>query len=116
MTVYRVWIWMASNEYSGHENGGIMERIAREALMRHRDKITPTSSVIVEVQEHGGWWLHYTVNPDTLTPADKLVIVGTANDCANLSAEAKRWGERWKGATTGGVLESVRRGEEATAA
>ncbi len=111
MTVYRIWIWMKSSEYSGHENGGIMERLAREALQRHADKIGRDSCVIVEVQEHGGWWLHYTVNPDTLNPADKLVIVGTANDTASLSAEAKRWGERCRGAACGGVLESVRRDE-----
>ncbi len=111
MTVYRIWIWMKSSEYSGHENGGIMERLAREALQRHADKIGRNSCVIVEVNEHAGWWLHYTVNPDTLNPADKLVIVGTANDAGQLSAEANRWGERCRGAANGGVLESVRRDE-----
>ena len=98
MTVYRIWLNMASDEWAGHEGGRIMERLAREQLDLHPDKFTPESIVIVEVYEHGGWWLHYTLHPDN--PTGPLLIVGTANDSGKLSPVVERIGQRFRGART----------------
>ncbi len=89
-TVGRLWVHMADNEWSSHENGQIMLNLAKH----YAAQLNNMRPLIVTVHEHGGWWLCYLFcegYPEGL-------IVGTANDAAHLSADALRFGEEYKNA------------------
>lgn len=58
-------IHLADNEY-GNEK---MDEVAQEYFRKHPD----IPNLIVDVREHGGWWLQY---------ARCGTVVGTANDAA----------------------------------
>jgi hypothetical protein len=75
----RLWeIQLADDEW---ENS-FMEKVAMEKLAED------ASIDCVRVNEHGGW---------NLTFNRSGVIVGTANDMARMSDEAKAWGQRFDG-------------------
>ncbi len=57
-----------------------MRGAAQEVLDAHADK----DHLIVEVVEHGGWYLSFNRS---------MVTIGTANDMARLSDEAHAYGE-----------------------
>ncbi len=67
-----VWINMTDTEY-GNE---LMQAVAQEYFDSHPN----VADLVVEVHEHGGWWLSFLRD---------MTIVGTANDCAVLSEKAK---------------------------
>lgn len=76
-------IWM--EHLARHEWGNeLMKDIAAERFNRD------PSIDVVEVWEHGGW--HLSWNRD-------MLVVGTANDTAQLANAAYEWGQRFDGST-----------------
>lgn len=102
MTVHRGWVHMANDEWSSHEDGRIMGRLAREFLERYQSLNDDDNAVVVTVYEHGGWWLSYALIDG------ECVIVGTANDMARPSERVREFWDRFGGADTA-YLETVRR-------
>ena len=78
--LYRLVIQLADNEWGNQ----LMDRVASEALVEHRDK----PNLVVVVQEHAGWFLSYTHGRE---------IVDTANDTAVLSHPAREFWEKVRG-------------------
>lgn len=72
MVVTEIVVQMARDEWSSHENGRIMERLAREQFKASDEP----GILIVTVQEHGGWWLRYVWD----TEKQDVACWGTAND------------------------------------
>ena len=74
-----VYVRMADDEWqSSHD----MTKIAAEQFALH-----PERPLVVNVQEHAGWWLEYSMS------GDNLIVVGTANDGATISDDRR---EFWK--------------------
>lgn len=92
MTVYRCWVRMADNEWSGDRNGQIMPELAREYAERLKDK----RPLVINVHEHGGWYHTYLFSG--LYPNG--LLIGTANDAAQWSAEVRAVWKSLEGATT----------------
>lgn len=78
--VIRQRVYLGAKEYGTDK----MREVAAEIFAAHPD----TEYMIVEVHEHGGWWLHFIRSG---------VTVGTANDAASLSKEAYAFGDTVKG-------------------
>ena len=73
--VYLLYVHLADNEWGND----VMHRVATE-LLRSKQYQKP---LVVEVHEHGGWWLQYT-----LAKNGEVMVVGTANDGALFQGEA----------------------------
>jgi hypothetical protein len=86
-------IFLADGEY-GNEK---MKQVASEAFAKRPEE--QGKVLVVEVHEHAGWYLTYLRDG---------TIVGTANDMASFSDEAKRFHAAAKGATYE-YLPSIRR-------
>ena len=99
MKLFRVWVHMAPSEWASHREGRIMEELALEAIERHKDKITANSDVLVEVWEHGGWWLQFNGAGQR---------VGSANDAASWPKNVRDWWEKFGKAEISGS-ETIRR-------
>jgi hypothetical protein len=110
-TIYRVHVQMGPSEWAGNDDGRKMENIAREVFEQYRHLNTEGSVVVVEVWEHGGWFLHFAEDENICDP---LIIVGTANDRAQLSERANALGRRFQGAKTE-YLPSIRREDRVVA-
>jgi hypothetical protein len=76
-----VTIRMADHEWSSHEQGQIMRNLAWEYLATHPD------IGMVEVMEHGGWWLSFARNNDGVG----AMCVNSANDQAAWSDAVLAW-------------------------
>lgn len=85
MKVYLLRIYLADNEW-GNE---LMQEVAKEAFSTHEGQLSP---FVVDVREHAGWFLQYTLIDK------KMVVVGTANDMANFGVDAQLFRERIWGA------------------
>ena len=77
-------VYMSEEEWSIQtvEGMGIMEYIALKTLRDHREIAT---RLVVEVIEHAGWYLSFAIHQD------RLIVVGTANDTARYSDDARAW-------------------------
>ena len=69
-------VYMANHEW-GNE---LMRQLAQETF-----KEFPNADV-VEVVEHGGWWLMFRRD---------MAVVGSANDCACYPREIVEWNRSW---------------------
>ncbi len=88
-------VQLADGEYGNY----LMEKVARE-ILDSRPEVD-----FVHVSEHGGWFLEYARGEHQRS---SLLIVGTANDAAHLSARAIEFINRFDGWECEGM---IRRGE-----
>jgi hypothetical protein len=108
---YMAWVYLADHEYAGstrqpdgtwkYQNDDEtyidnMRGAAQEVFDAHPDK----EHLIVEVVEHGGWYLSFNRS---------MLTIGTANDMARFSDEGHAYRELLKGAEWH-YLPTVRRG------
>jgi hypothetical protein len=93
-----VTIRMADHEWSSQQGGQIMQNLALEYLATH------PAIGMVEVMEHGGWWLSFARNDD----GAGVMCVNSANDQAHWSDAVKAW---WKANQDLHYVGSVRRQE-----
>jgi hypothetical protein len=80
-TVYRVYIYLAANEW-GNE---IMARIANEYAAQCDKR-----PLVAEVHEHAGWFLAYLYGAPGI---DDGTVCGTANDAASLAPAVMEFGK-----------------------
>jgi hypothetical protein len=83
MTVYRVFIHLASNEWGND----LMGLVADDYATEHPDQ----RPLIVSVHEHAGWHLSFLYGASGI---DDGTICGTANDAAVLSPAVLDFGKR----------------------
>lgn len=98
--ITRQCIHLASNEWGS----GLMDEIAGAHFEQYEgDK----EALILEVYEHGGWYLTYG------WIAGRIRIVGSANDAARFDPEIKEFWERNNSSVCDGLyVASIRRGEQ----
>lgn len=89
MKRYHLSVHMARNEWSKDRQGRLMEELAFHYTEINKDKIGPDDDILVEVWEHGGWWVAYN---------KAGLCVGSANDAAHWSDEVRQWWDRYRGA------------------
>ena len=89
-TVHVQHIHLADDEWSDRKIGDkyIMEALAEEWLNAHKHLIKDNDHICVEVYEHAGWRLSYT-----LDSKGKPMVVSSANDAAVWEGEKKAWKE-----------------------
>jgi hypothetical protein len=94
-------IQLADNEW-GNE---LMGAVAASAFVDNQEI---ADRLVVEVREHGGWYLIYAV------VGGRMRVVGTANDAARFDQDVREFWQQVRQASAGGVspvyLPSIRRG------
>jgi len=76
--VKKLWIFLADREWGNDK----MLAAATEEYA----KMPPKTEALMNVHEHGGWWLQFYFNPGY----PKGIVVGTANDAARFSPEVEK--------------------------
>ncbi len=76
-----IYIRMANNEYDTNCD---MRKLAEEQFALHPE----VENLIVEVYEHGGWWLGFAKDDG------QIIIVSTANDMATVNPARRRFWDR----------------------
>jgi hypothetical protein len=95
MTAYRVYIYLAANEW-GNE---LMRKVAADYATEHADKWP----LIVSVHEHAGWHLSFLYGAPHIANG---TVCGTANDMATLSQAVIDFGQGISGVE---ILGEIRR-------
>lgn len=97
MTINRVWVHLADHEW-GNE---LMEKVAMETF----DAYPHLDPIVVEVYEHGGWYLTWARHDG------RVFTVGTANDQWPGSQESKAF---WRSVTDSKFVADIRRNKPIT--
>ncbi len=87
MKLFLQTVHLAADEW----NNEIMLEVATE-LLNKPPQMEKDDIYVVEVYEHGGWWLQYAKIDS------EIIVVGTANDAAVMPHKAKHLQERARGA------------------
>lgn len=100
--LHRLWVHMASNEWSSGHQFNLMPYLAQFYAKKRKDQWP----LVVEVWEHGGWYLSWLFDEDNPEGAS----YGTANDAATVSPEKRALWEKY-GKTQEVGVGSIRRDE-----